>query len=183
MGATKTVLSSIGRRRGVAASATLVLGVVLAHSACYEFAEVERPVGTGLAARRVQISRVVPEGCTEMGEVSGTGTATDDPSEAAERARDTIRSRAAAIGANYVMLEMQTGGPTRTEGLTVGTGGGGGLFLSGTSVSSDLEVALWGRAFSCPEATNLPAENAPCIVHDDCPPQQFCGPSGRCRRP
>ena len=70
--------------------------------------------------QRVQISRIVPEGCTRLGEVSGTGSATNDPSLAASRARDSMRIRAHAVGANYVVLEMETGGPTRVEGTSEG---------------------------------------------------------------
>ncbi|MBI5501828.1 MAG: DUF4156 domain-containing protein [Deltaproteobacteria bacterium] len=186
MESTTITLSSICRGRDLAWSAGLMFGVMLAHAACYEFAEVERPVAPrmSMAARQVVLSRTVPEGCTLVGEVSGTGSATDDPSLAAERARDSVRIRAANMGANYVVLEMQTGGPSRTEGRTEGWAAQNGPFMSETTVTSELEVALWGTAMSCPHLTTaVPDEYAPCNVHDDCPPHQFCAPSGVCRRP
>ena len=138
---------------------------------------------------RVQLSRVVPEGCTELGEVSGSGEATDDPTQAAELARTEIRRRAVVLGANYVLLEMQTGGPTRMEGTTVGAQVGLGAWASHSWVTSDLESALWGRAFFCPSLAEqqarppAPSANTPCTTHADCPSQQFCSPAGRCRRP
>ena len=144
------------------------------------------------AIDRVVISRVVPDGCTMVGEVAGVGSATDDPSQAASRARDLMRIRAHAMGANYVLLEMQTEGPTSVEGHSEGGPNWfGGGWTSESSVTANIEVALWGTAFSCPESM-LPAAPSPtagggegsaCRVHSDCPPQQFCAPPGICRRP
>jgi len=177
-------------RRSEAASIVLAAAVGLAESACYEFHEVERPPPPP-PVPPVVISSIVPEGCTRMGEVSATGSATDDPSEAAERARNQLRRNAAAIGGNYVVLDMQAGGATNvetsTEGGFMGSGSHGffgGAFEAQSETTADLETALWGTVFSCPNvAPPAPAENAPCAVHDDCPSGQFCAPSGRCRRP
>jgi hypothetical protein len=131
-------------------------------------------------AERVQISRVVPEGCTDLGEVSATGTAANDPATATERARTLLRNRAFARGGNWILLEMQTGGATRTEAVLEP-----GLFGPRAVGSAELQTALWGRVFACPEAPLPPsvAENARCTRHDDCPAGQFCAPPGRCRRP
>jgi hypothetical protein len=178
-----TALSRADGRGREAASASLATAVVLACSACYQFAEVELPPVRPQPVPPVEISRIVPEGCTRLGEVSATGSARDDPSQATERARNQLRRNAAALGGNYVVLEMETGGPTHVESSTTGGPTWGGAFKSHSEATAELEVALWGTAFSCPITVSQPAENAPCGVHDDCPAGQFCAPSGVCRRP
>jgi hypothetical protein len=168
----------------------LASGFVLACMGCYEFSDVEPPREPRVP--RVELGSVVPEDCTKVGEVSATGTATDDPSAAAEDARNRLRRNAAAIGANFVLLGMQTGGATSTEAITVGSSSGtqsgaswGGSSMSVTSITSDLEFAVWGTAYSCPVPAGPPQspQGAPCVVHGDCPAGQFCAPPGHCRRP
>ena len=98
-----------------------------------------------------------------------------------------MRIRAHAVGANYVVLEMETGGPTRVEGTSEGhqTSWEGRTWSTESSVTAETEVALWGTAFVCPEAMipDAPAGPARCNTHADCPLQQFCAPPGHCRQP
>jgi hypothetical protein len=193
MSSSATIMRPCGRRSG-AASIMLAAAVVLAGSACYQFHEVELPPPPP-PVPPVVISSIVPEGCTRVGEASATGSATDDPSEAAERARDQLRRNAASVGGNYVVLDMQAGGATNvetsTEGMFAGSSSGGayghsfgGVISLESDTTADIETSLWGTVFSCPNIDlTPPAEDAPCGVHDDCPAGQFCAPSGRCRRP
>jgi hypothetical protein len=101
-----------GKRRLLAGVSISTLAAT--SPACYAFSEADEPISPvlSLAERRVQLPQEIPDGCTPLGEVSATGSAVDDPSGAADRARDNLRIRAAAMGANYVALDMQAGGPT-----------------------------------------------------------------------
>ncbi len=163
--------------------------VALACSACYEFPEPEppHPVEPPRAVPPVVISRIVPEGCTRLGEVSATGRARDNPSRATENARNELRRRAADMGGNYVVLEMSSDGATHVEGTSTGhqTPWGWGSFETESTVTAVDEVGIWGTAFSGSDlpAPAQPAEYGPCGVHDDCPPGQYCSSSGTCRHP
>jgi hypothetical protein len=189
MRSSATVAPPCGRR-SPAASVVLAAAAVLAGSACYEFSEVEprHPVEPRPLLPHVELSTIEPEDCARVGEVSGFGSATDNPTRAAENARNNMRRNAAAMGANYVLLDMDAAGVSDVEGSATGRATPFSLehdYESESRVTATDEYGLWGTAFYCPwvAATPQPSENAPCGVHEDCPAGQFCAPSGRCRRP
>jgi len=82
------------------------------------------------AASHVRVSKDIPSGCQELGEVFGKSNA-DDQEDAMVGARNDIKNKAHAMGGNYVVLETNN-----AKAVT-------GDFTQGT------EILLGGRALRC----------------------------------
>ncbi|MBI5489483.1 MAG: DUF4156 domain-containing protein [Deltaproteobacteria bacterium] len=125
------------QRASVARTAAVLAAAVVAATACASH-HGTGPVTLGLGGSRVVLSSVPRDGCTTLGEVHGRAEAGGNPEAAVQWARNDVRNKAAAMGANFVLLETQAGGS------------GGGTWGPLGGITNQNSFSIYGTAFRCP---------------------------------